>query len=96
VERRAEHLEPRAGQVQGSLPAHFCAWVDSEEVMPIAKRSEMRLFQRDAYLEYAYLGLTEEDREKARDHVAEVQRFARATSNRRRKPDVKELEARVD
>ena len=63
--------------------------------MRIAKRSEMRLFQCDAHLEYARLALVEGDEEKAREHVAEARRLVEETGYGRRRPDVEELEAQI-
>ena len=63
--------------------------------MRIARRSEMRLFQCDAHLEYARLALAEGDREKAREHVAEARRLVEETGYGRRRPEVEALEAEV-
>jgi len=52
---------------------------DVDEAMRIAKRSEMRLFQCDADLEYARLALANGDRQKARGHVAEARRLVEET-----------------
>jgi tetratricopeptide (TPR) repeat protein len=63
-----------------------------DEAMRIAKRSEMRLFQCDAHLEYARLALAESDQERAREHVAEARRLVEETGYGRRRPEVEELE----
>jgi tetratricopeptide (TPR) repeat protein len=68
---------------------------DLDEAMRIAKRSEMRLFQCDAHLEYARLALAEGNREKAREHVVEARRLVEETGYGRRRPEVEELEAEV-
>ena len=62
--------------------------------MRIAKRSEMRLFQCDAHLEYARLALAEGDKE-ARGHVTEARRLVDETGYGRRRPEVEELEAQL-
>jgi tetratricopeptide (TPR) repeat protein len=66
---------------------------DLEEAMRIATRSEMRLFQCDADLEYARLALAEGQPEKAHEHLAEAKRLVKETGYNRRKPDIAELEA---
>jgi tetratricopeptide (TPR) repeat protein len=66
---------------------------DLDEAIRIAKRSEMRLFQCDADLEYARLARAEGDRETARGHVAEARRLVEETGYGRRRPEVEELEA---
>jgi tetratricopeptide (TPR) repeat protein len=66
-----------------------------EEAMRIAKRSEMRLFQCDAHLEYARVALAEGDKEKAREHVAAARRLVEETGYGRRRPEVEALEAEV-
>jgi tetratricopeptide (TPR) repeat protein len=71
------------------------ARLDLEEAMRLARRSEMRLYQCDAHLEYARLALAEGDREKAREHVAEARRLVEETGYGRRLPEVKELEAQT-
>ena len=76
----------------GDAPA---ARRDLDEAMRIARRSEMRLFQCDAHLEYARLALAEGDREKAREHVAEARRLVEETGYGRRRPEVEALEALV-
>jgi tetratricopeptide (TPR) repeat protein len=68
---------------------------DLDEAMRIARRSEMRLFQCDAHLEYARLSLAEGNREKARAHVAEARRLVEETGYGRRRPEVEALEAEV-
>jgi hypothetical protein len=68
---------------------------DLEEAMRIAKRSEMRLFQCDAHLEYARLALAEGSKEQAREHVAEARRLVDETGYGRRCREVEELEAQV-
>jgi tetratricopeptide (TPR) repeat protein len=68
---------------------------DLDEAMRIARRSEMRLFQCDAHLEYARLALAQNDREKAREHVAEARRLVEDTGYGRRRPEVEALEAEV-
>ena len=65
---------------------------DLDEVMRIARRSEMRLFECDAHLEYARLALAEGEREKARGHVAEARRLVEETGYGRRRPEVEEVE----
>jgi hypothetical protein len=67
---------------------------DLEEAMRIARRSEMRLFQCDAHLEYARLALAEGDREQARGHVVEARRLVNETGYGRR-PEVAALEAQL-
>ena len=62
--------------------------------MRIARRSEMRLFQCDAHLEYARLALAEGDREQARGHVVEARRLVNETGYGRR-PEVAALEAQL-
>lgn len=64
---------------------------DLEEAMRIARRSEMRLFQCDAHLEYARLALAEGDRDKARGHLAEAQRLVEETGYGRRRREIEEL-----
>jgi len=64
---------------------------DLEEVMRIARRSEMRLFQRDAHLEFARLALEDGDKAKAREHLAEARRLVEETGYGHRRPEVKEL-----
>ncbi len=76
----------------GDFPA---ARRDLDEAMRIARRSEMRLFQCDAHLEYARLALAEGDREKAREHLAEARRLVEETGYGRRRPEVEALEAEV-
>jgi hypothetical protein len=69
---------------------------DLDEVMRIAKRSEMRLFQCDAHLEYARLTLAETgDKETARKHLAEAKRLVEETGYGRRRPEVEEFTAAV-
>ena len=68
---------------------------DLQEVMRIARRGEMRLFQCDAHLEFARLALAEGNREKAREHVAEARRLVDETGYGRRRPEVEALEAEV-
>jgi tetratricopeptide (TPR) repeat protein len=68
---------------------------DLDEAMRIARRSEMRLFQCDAHLEYARLALAEGDEEKARGHVAEARRLVDETGYGRRRPEVEALESEV-
>jgi hypothetical protein len=63
--------------------------------MRIAKRSEMRLHQCDAHLEYARLAMAEGNPEKAREHVATARRLVDETGHGRRRPEVEELEARL-
>jgi tetratricopeptide (TPR) repeat protein len=67
-----------------------CARCDLDEAMRIARRSEMRLFQFDAHLEYARLALAEGDKE-----VAEARRLVEETGYGRRRPEVEALEAEV-
>jgi tetratricopeptide (TPR) repeat protein len=76
----------------GDFPA---ARRDLEEAMRIARRSEMRLFECDAHLEYARLALAEGSPEKAREHVAEARRLVEETGYGRRRPEVEALEAEV-
>lgn len=68
---------------------------DLDEAMRIAKRSEMRLFQCDAHLEYARFALAEAARERAREHVAAARRLVDETGYGRRRPEVEALEAEV-
>lgn len=68
---------------------------DLDEAMRIARRSEMRLFQCDAHLEYARLALAEGNTEQAREHVAAARRLVDEASYGRRRPEVEELEAKV-
>ena len=68
---------------------------DLDEAKRIATRSEMRLHQCDAHLEYARLALAESDREKAREHVVEAKRLVEETGYGRRRPEVEALEAEV-
>jgi tetratricopeptide (TPR) repeat protein len=68
---------------------------DLDEAMRIARRSEMRLFQCDAHLEYARLALAEGTFEKAREHVAEARQLVEETGYGRRRPKVEALEAEV-
>jgi hypothetical protein len=63
--------------------------------MRIAKRSEMRLFQCDAHLEYARLALAEGDKDQARGNVAEARRLVEETGYGRRSPESEALEAEV-
>ena len=63
--------------------------------MRIARRSEMRLFQCDAHLEYARLALAEGDKDQAREHVVEARRLVEETGYGRRRPEVEALEAEV-
>jgi tetratricopeptide (TPR) repeat protein len=71
------------------------AWRDLDEATRIAGRSEMRLFQCDAHLEYARLALVEGNRENAREHAAEARRLVEETGYGRRRPEVEALEAEV-
>jgi hypothetical protein len=68
---------------------------DLDEAMRIAKRSEMRLFQCDAHLEYARLALAEGDKDQARGRVAEARRLVDETGYGRRRPEVEALETEV-
>jgi tetratricopeptide (TPR) repeat protein len=68
---------------------------DLDEAMRIARRSEMRLFQCDAHLEYARLALAESDKEKAREHVAEARRLVDETGYGRRRPEVEDLKTQL-
>jgi tetratricopeptide (TPR) repeat protein len=71
---------------------------DLEEAMRIATRSEMRLSQSDARLEYAWLALAEgadDAKQKAREHVAEARRLVEETGYGRRRPEVEALEAKL-
>ena len=63
--------------------------------MRIAMRSEMRLFQCDAHLEYARLALAQKDQEEAREHVAKARRLVAETGYGSRRPEVEALEALV-
>jgi tetratricopeptide (TPR) repeat protein len=65
---------------------------DLHEATRIATRSEMRLYQCDAHLEFARLALAEGEREAAREHVAEARQLVDETGYGRRKPEVEELE----
>jgi tetratricopeptide (TPR) repeat protein len=65
---------------------------DLDEAMRIARRSEMRLHQCDAHLEYARLALAVGDREKARAHVVEARQLVEKTGYGRRRPEVEALE----
>jgi tetratricopeptide (TPR) repeat protein len=71
--------------------AYPAARRDLDEAMRIAKRSEMRLFQCDAHLEYARLALMESEKEQAGEHVAAAQRLVEETGYGRRRPEVEEL-----
>ena len=62
--------------------------------MRIATRSEMRLHQGDAQLEYARLALAEGAREKARGHVGKARRLVDETGYGPRRPAVEALEGR--
>ena len=68
---------------------------DLHEAMRIAKRSEMRLFQCDAHIEYARLALVKGEKEKAHEHVAEARRLVDETGYGRRRPEVEGLEQAV-
>ena len=63
--------------------------------MRIVKRSEMRLHECDAHLEYARLALAEGAKEEAREQVAAARRLVEETGYGRRRPEVEELEAQV-
>jgi tetratricopeptide (TPR) repeat protein len=76
----------------GELPS---ARRDLDEAMRIAKRSEMRLFQCDAHLEYARLALAEGDTDRGREHVAEARRLVEETGYGRRRPEVEALETQL-
>ena len=77
------------------IKRHDLAKGDLEEVMRIAKRSEMRLFECDAHLEYARLALVEGDKDQAREHVTATRRLVDETGYGRRRPEVEALEAEV-
>jgi hypothetical protein len=68
---------------------------DLDEKMPIARRSEMRLHQCDAHLEYARLALTEGDKGQARKEIADARPLVEETGYGRRRPEVEALEAAV-
>jgi tetratricopeptide (TPR) repeat protein len=68
---------------------------DLEEATRIARRSEMRLFQCDAHLEFARLALAAGDKDKVREHLAEARRLVEETGYGRRRPEVAELAAAV-
>ncbi len=85
----------RARRCSGRPAISTSARRDLDEAMRIAKRSEMRLFQCDAHLEYARLALAEGDKDQAREHVAEARRLVDETGYGRRRPEVEALEAEV-
>jgi tetratricopeptide (TPR) repeat protein len=68
---------------------------DLKEAMRIGKRSEMRLFQCDAHLEYARLALAAGDKDQARAHVAEGRRLVEETGYGRRRPEIEALETQL-
>jgi tetratricopeptide (TPR) repeat protein len=69
---------------------------DLDEAMRIARRSEMRLFQCDAHLEYARLALAGGDRETAGDELAKAKRLVGETGYGRRRPEVEVLKAKLE
>jgi hypothetical protein len=66
-----------------------------DEAMRIARRSEMRLFQCDAHLEYARLALAEGDKDQARERVVAARRLVEEIGYGRRSPESEALEAEV-
>ncbi|MGI9498498.1 MAG: hypothetical protein ACR2P3_00540, partial [Geminicoccaceae bacterium] len=64
---------------------------DIDEAMRIATRSGMRLFECDAYLEYARLALAEGRRDDARPHLQSAEALVNACGYHRRDPEVAEL-----
>jgi tetratricopeptide (TPR) repeat protein len=66
---------------------------DLAEVMRIATRSSMLLFECDAHLEYARLELAQSNREAARSHLARAEELVAATGYHRRDKDLAELKA---
>ncbi len=93
------HYLPRGLLARAGLFRETCdlpaAKQDLDEAMRIARRSEMRLFQCDAHLEYARLALAEGDRERGREQVVEARRLVEETGYGRRRPEVEALEAEV-
>ena len=65
---------------------------DLNEVMKIATRSGMRLFEADAHLEYARLHLAMGNRDKARASLAAGRKLVDETGYHRRDAAIKELE----
>jgi tetratricopeptide (TPR) repeat protein len=64
---------------------------DLDEVMRIATRSGMRLFECDAHLELARLALAEGKPDAARDHVARAAALVQETGYHRRDGEVQKL-----
>lgn len=99
--RKAGHIDevPRGLLARAVLFRKTAEFVaarrDLDEAMRIAERSEMRLFQCDAYLGYARLALVEGDRDAAREHLAKAKRLVDQTGYGRRRPEVEELAVRA-
>jgi tetratricopeptide (TPR) repeat protein len=68
---------------------------DLDEAMKIAVRSEMRLFEADAHLEYARLHLAMGDKDKARTSLAAGRKLVKETGYGRRDGAVQELEQQL-
>ncbi len=68
------------------------SWHDLDEVMRIATRSAMRLFECDAHLGYAHLALAEDKPDAAREHLASAKPLVRECGYHRRDEEVDELE----
>lgn len=71
------------------------ARADLDEVLRLAERSGMRLFEADAHLEYARLHLDLGQPDRARPHFETARDIIAQTGYRRRDPEVAELEQRL-
>jgi hypothetical protein len=64
--------------------------------MRIDERSEMRLLQCDAYLEYAHLALAEGAKDQARQHLTQARLLVEEIGYGRRRPEIERLAAEVE
>lgn len=106
--REAVHGIREAG-IQDYVPGGLLAWAelyrvtedfpkaqrDLDEAMKIATRSEMRLFEADAHLEYARLHLAMGDKDKARASLVAGSKIVKDTGYHRHDAAVKELEEQL-
>ena len=75
---------------------HEFAHRDLDEVMSIAERGGMRLYQADAHLEYARLYVAMGEKPKAREHWAKASEMVEEMGYHRRDGEVAELEKQLE
>ena len=68
---------------------------DLDEVMRIATRCGMRLFECDAHLEFAHLALAEDNPDAARPHLESAASLVSACGYHRRDPEIADLKKKL-